>query len=394
MIHRFSLKNFHSVDKEVTVDFVVDDKTPHTDRYARLKSGTRVSLVQALIGPNAAGKTTALRALTFVHWLLTESFPGHRFEKDLPYRPFAGNQDKDRESEISVDFEIEGSIYMYSVSFNQKKIISEKLDVKSLATQRVTTKKLFSRAWNSESDAYDLDDSGFDLPGGYWQSKELGRTSTINVASKFGHQLASKIFRYWNNCVLSNAELYHHYFHSNHRSYGVYDAMRYFGRDEETKKRMETETRTYADFGISGIGDEVIRHKYANGVEFDLEPEEESSGTANFMSISRMIDVVLRDGGIAVIDEFDAYLHPRMFASLLNKFFDPNKNKGKGQLLITTHNLDIFNLIDPKYQLLLVEKSAGGSSELRQIRARADANHLQKYLAGEYGALPDIRRLL
>jgi len=378
MIHRFSLSNFHSVDEKITVDFVVDDKAPQSNRYTRLQSGTRVSLVQALIGPNAAGKTTALRALSFLSWLVTDSFPGNRYETELPYKPFAGNRDTGKPSELFIDFEISGSVYSYTVTFNQKNILSEELSVRSLATLRMTTKKLFSRKWDQDRENYVLHDNGFDLPGGYWQSKELGRTSIINVAYKFGHEQASEIFNYWDDCVLTNVDIYHSYFHSNRRGYNVYDALRYFGRDENTKKRMERETKIYADFGISSIGNEMIRHRYGNGVEFELDPEEESSGTVSFMNISRMIDAVLRDGGIAVVDEFDAYLHPRMFASLINKFFDTKINIGRGQLLMTTHNLNIFNLIDPKQQLLLVEKNDQGSTEVRYIRGRADANHLQK----------------
>jgi AAA15 family ATPase/GTPase len=169
----------------------------------------------------------------------------------------------------------------------------------------------------------------------------------------------------------------------------MYEALQYFGKDQATRKNIEDDARRYADLGISSFNAGKIRHKYGN-LEFDLEPEEESSGTRNYIGMSKMLSIVMKNGGIAIIDEFDAYLHFNMFKSLLNKFLDSSHNQAGGQILITTHNLGIFNLVDPKHQIVLTVKDNSGATKLRTIQDRADANYMQKYLNNEYGALPTI----
>lgn len=386
MIYTFTAKNFHSIDEEVTIDFVVDDKTPRSDKYIHSKLGTKLSVVQALVGPNAAGKTTALRALTFIQWLMLRSFTSSHFDRQLPFRKFAGNSNNKKPTELSVTFEMKKEIYTYSVVLSKTRIITEDLNVKSLTTKRMTTKRIFNRQWSAKTKSYIIEDYSFGLPDGYWRSAELSQASLIAAAGKFGHEYAGRIMAYWKN-LESNVEDYYGYMRGYRHE--VYDALRYFNRDADSKKIAENEVRKYADFGISHIGNNgTIKHKFGD-IQFEIEIDEESSGTRHYLGLSKMIDVVLRRGGIAVIDEFDAYLHPNMFASLLKKFFDPKINKKHGQLLITTHNLAVFTLLDAKYQLLLTSKE-NGATKVKRIKDRADANHLIRYIEGAYGALPKI----
>lgn len=385
MIHSFTIKNFHSINEEVEIDFLVDDKTPNSSKYVHSASGAKLSLVQALIGPNAAGKTTALRAMTFLQWLIVRSFNATHYD-EMPFKKFAGNNKRSIPTQLSVTFEVDGEVYIYSVSLTKTRLLEEELNLRSLTKRRVTTKKVFFRKWNPKTKSYDIEDVNFGLPDGYWRSKELQQSSLISAASRFGHEYASRITGYWKH-IESNVEDYRGYVRGR---YEVYNALHYFSRDETSKKRAEKEVRRYADLGISSIGSNgMIKHKFGE-VQFEIEADEESSGTRHYLGISKMIDVALNEGGIAVIDEFDAYLHPNMFASLLQKFFDPKMNKKQGQLLITTHNLEIFRLLDPKYQLVLTEKDRGGATKVKRIKDRADANHLTRYIEGAYGALPEI----
>lgn len=383
MIHNFSVENFQSVDKPIRVSFVTDDKAPRSTRYFRAESGVNLSLVTALIGPNAVGKTTALRALSFIRWLFVNSFQMSHYEEGLPFTQFAGNNGKKLTS-LSAEFEIEGSIYNYNVVLRKTYIVEESLSVRSKVTQRTTTKSLFLRKWNRRQQNYDIEDHGFGLPDGYWRSKELRTVSVIAAAGKFGHEHAAKLVSYWRN-VQTNIEDSRYY---RPFSYQMYDALRYFDRDEATKKSVERDAKRYADLGISGFSGGKIKHKYGD-LEFSLDPDDESSGTRNYISLYKMIKVVLDEGGIAIIDEFDAYLHFNMFKSLISKFFDPTLNKKGGQLIMTTHNLGVFGLVDPNRQILLAEKKHG-ATVLKRIKDRADANHLQRYLGNFYGALPAI----
>ena len=88
MIHSFSCKNFYSFGKEVKVDFTVNDNAPQDNGYFKAKSGTRLSKIEAVIGPNASGKTNLLKVLPFIKWFIVESFKSDADEL-VPIKPLA-----------------------------------------------------------------------------------------------------------------------------------------------------------------------------------------------------------------------------------------------------------------------------------------------------------------
>ena len=92
MIHSFSAKNYYSFSDETKVFFTADEKTTNKGSYIKTAANARLSLVEAVIGPNASGKTTVMKALAFFKWLLSESYRNNR--KKLPYKAFALNKDK------------------------------------------------------------------------------------------------------------------------------------------------------------------------------------------------------------------------------------------------------------------------------------------------------------
>jgi hypothetical protein len=127
--------------------------------------------------------------------------------------------------------------------------------------------------------------------------------------------------------------------------------------------------------------------------KFDLSLENESSGTMQLLILLKHILVVLENGGIAVIDEFDSSLHPDMVHELIGLFTDAAANPKRGQLLFSTHNQRILAQLD-KYQIVLTEKNDQGATEawrLDEIKGvRSDDNYYTKYMSGAYGATPKI----
>ena len=103
--------------------------------------------------------------------------------------------------------------------------------------------------------------------------------------------------------------------------------------------------------------------------------------------------LVLSQGGIAILDEFDVNLHPEMVMALFNLFVQPETNPKNAQLLFSTHSHLVLSALD-KYQIVLVEKNEKGFSESWRLdemaNVRADENYYTKYLAGAYGAVPKI----
>ncbi len=387
MIHKFSAQNFYSFEDEVVVDFRVDENAPANGGYCTTKSGTRLSLVQAVVGPNASGKTTALRALSFINWFIVKSFRHNMGE--IPVMVFAGNRKSGKPIKLSIEFETDNGVHVYNLEIDEKRLLKEELLIKSLTKKRVTSKKLFTRQWNEQTKSYTLDDTAFDLRENYWSNEELGNTSIIAAAYRFGHGYAKHIVDYWKRFE-TNVEIDERFIPYR---YGAYQALRYYESHEDSRRQAEKDVRRYADLGIESFGkDGMIKHRFGDST-YELDFEHESSGTRQFLSLIRMMDSALEKGGMVVVDEFDAYLHPQMVVSLVGKFLKKNTNKGHAQLLLSVHELLILNLLS-KYQINLARKNNRGATKIWRLDSekgiRSDDNLFAKYAKGTYGAWPTI----
>lgn len=156
---------------------------------------------------------------------------------------------------------------------------------------------------------------------------------------------------------------------------------------------------------ISEIGlqkSEVRATSYHNGINkngiktsFTLDLSDESDGTRKLMSIAPAIESVLNDGGIVLVDELEKELHPMLVNYIVAKFQSKTSNPNGAQLIFTTHNTELLNMeLMRKDQLYFADKNRkDGASELYSIGdfSTKTADNIRKgYLAGKYGATPDI----
>lgn len=151
---------------------------------------------------------------------------------------------------------------------------------------------------------------------------------------------------------------------------------------ESTNDKGETRT-LYLPFGA---------HK-ADGKEFDLLMFNESSGTQSAFTLLSKIIPILEQGGLAVIDEIEADLHPHMLAELIDLFISPETNPHQAQLIFSTHSHELINTLR-KEQILLVEKDNTLNTDAYRLNdiqgVRTDDNFYAKYMAGAYGAIPEL----
>lgn len=129
---------------------------------------------------------------------------------------------------------------------------------------------------------------------------------------------------------------------------------------------------------------------------FDL--FDESAGTRSWLALIPAVLLVLREGGVLVIDEIDASLHSLLTARLVALFNDPVTNLARGQLIFTTHDATLLHppLADEvldRDEVWFVEKDESGASTLYPLsdfKPRRDDNLERRYLAGQYGAVPRV----
>ncbi|OGG13946.1 hypothetical protein A3D77_03520 [Candidatus Gottesmanbacteria bacterium RIFCSPHIGHO2_02_FULL_39_11] len=403
MIHSFFCKNFYSFRDGVQLSFVVNEKAPNDYGYFKTPSGSRLSKVEAVIGPNASGKTNLLKVLPFLKWLIIDSFNINP-SASLPVQPFMFYGSAEKPVELSVEFELNSVIYSYEFNLVSTRILSEDLKIRSKTKEKITTKKIFSRNWIAKNNQYSFEGKNFDLPKGF-ENLLRSNASVISVLMRLNHKKSQEIARYWQNVetnvieagwigdqLMPNASAH------------LIETFSFFSENETLKKEAE-KLLTRFDLGLEAF--DIKKEKKDNGFLMNVRAlhvgsgekqylpiQYESSGTKQLFVLLKTILQVLSRGGVAILDEFDVNLHPDMILFLFELFIQPETNPHSAQILFSTHNHLVLSKLD-KYQIILTEKNEKGVSESwrldEMIGVRADDNYYSKYIAGAYGAVPKFK---
>ena len=396
MIHKFSLKNFYSFKDENEVSFVVDKNAPKTDSYAKSAFDVRINKTAAVLGANSSGKTNLLKVLPFLSWFIKDSYT-LKPDEEIPVEAFFFNKNP---LVLSVQFEIEKTMYEYNLELAENKVFSEKLSIKEKG--KVQYSRLFKREWKKKTKKYVFKDYNYNLPTSF--EKLLGdNASVISTANRAKHNLSVEIVKYWNNSIANVTKL-------GRMDSKLSNAAKFFYSNPKFKKRAD-ELLCQFDLGLLGTKIKKFETKGENGKKeiiyfpFGLHKIknikrripllffDESRGTQNLFSLLEPILKVLDSGGMLILDEFDADLHPQMIPELVNLFNSKIYNPKNAQLFFSTHSPQILNELD-KYQIFFAEKNKNGASEVWRLDdikgVRSDDNYYAKYISGAYGAVPNV----
>lgn len=124
-----------------------------------------------------------------------------------------------------------------------------------------------------------------------------------------------------------------------------------------------------------------------------LSEYDESTGTKSFLRLLIILCDALKKGGLAVIDELDASLHPLLVSRALDFFV---LFKKEAQIICTSHAPVIFSTkVVRRDELILVEKTPDGETFIMRAsdykEARKNANLNSRYLEGKFGGVPLIK---
>ena len=394
MLHRYAFSNFQSFRERTEVSWLLDRKVPEAVWSRQAGSGERVSTVMAVIGPNASGKTALLKPVLFLDWFMRHSFSADPVAP-LPFQPHAAAPSEPSEFEVDIDFE--GRLWRYTLRCTQKRVLHEALYMKHERMRYV-----FVRDWNEAAQGYDIKQQDFGFVASEAR-KVRSNASLIATAAQYGVPLAQRLV---NSTVWSNI---HQFGRMVNDSDQLMRAAAYFAGQEAQRQQLVRLLSAW-DLGLSDVQVRELEtvlpdgkkekfwlpfgiHRAANGAQFELPFMLESSGTQGALVLLHRLLPVLQAGGLAVIDEFESDLHPHMLEPILDLFANPVTNPHGGQLLFTCHAMEVLNIVH-KAQVMLVEKDANNESSAWRLDSvegiRSDDNFYAKYMAGAYGAVPQL----
>ena len=395
MIHRYAFANFQSYLEWTEVSWLLDGKVPQSVWARTAPTGERVSSVMSVVGANASGKTALLKPLLFLDWFVSQSFATDA-QALIPVQPHMSASDAPSEFEVEVDFE--GRLWRYTLRCTRERVLHE-----SLYAKHDRMRYVFVRDWSEHEQAYSVKQKDFGLLPAE-AKKVRPNASLIATAAQYGVPLAQRIAA--SSGVRSNM---YQYGRRQSDAGQLVVAAAHFVQSDNQRSQLVSMLRRW-DLGLKDVDIRQIEnvmpdgskqsfwvpfgiHATASSTNFELPFMLESNGTQSlFVLLSRLLPA-LEGGGVAVIDELENDLHPHMLEPILELFASSKTNPHGAQLLFTCHAVEVLNLLH-KAQVMLVEKNEHNQSTAWRLDSvsgvRNDDNLYAKYMAGAYGAVPQL----
>jgi len=417
MLVRLEVENFRSVADAVTLSMVAID---HDREAAREQEplGERLLTLAGIYGPNASGKSNVLAALGWLQSAVRDSL--RSWEDEIPVEPFAFGAWATRPSRFVVEATVDGVRVDYELEVTRDRVLYEALYEYPERRRR--------RVFERDGDELTIARGLGALAGA--RSLLTSRTLALSAMRRFDDgrvgAFASRVLRMQtfgvNRRWLGTA-----------RPEAWVDAwasptVKLFG-DEAAQPTLfdgpdidsplvaprdrALALLRLADLGIEDVtfvdepvamadGSTRIRRRpqlvhRAGDARVPFELRAESEGTRTWFGLIGPVLSALDRGGLIVVDELDASLHPALSVELLRLFRDQATNPHDAQLVFTSHDAALLNHLN-RDEVWLTEKSDDGSTHLGALsdfageRVRRSQNLESAYLHGRFGALPDVDR--
>lgn len=393
-LRNLTIQNFQSILDPVAVSLILNGHAPDDRRAFTTSTGARLTKVLAVLGANGSGKTTVMKSLAFLNWFMCQSFQVAP-DASIPVTPhFSAASDP---TSLEIEFELDDKIYRYHVSLTTERVYQESLHVH----QQRSFAYVFTRVWNPSQQCYEIKQKNF----GMLQKEAMKvrqNASLISTAAQYEIDIAKRITQL---SITANINVLGRQAVDHQRVISTSDV---YASNEKMRIRMAKILASW-DLGLTDV--RIEKHKATredgssddinvpfgihtvNNHDYKLMLLNESSGTQGAFVLLAHILPVLANGGVAVLDEMEADLHPHMLTPILDLFFSPKTNPHNAQLIFTSHSMEVLSHLH-KGQVLLVEKDADCKTSAWRLDSvkgvRPDDNLYAKYMAGAYGAIPNL----
>jgi len=429
MLIEFSVGNYKSFKEIQTIHFQaakIKSKYASVDEQNVFAANQKYDLLKSKVvyGANASGKSNLVSAMRAFARIIQGSFKDARLVLGLS-NPFVLSElSEDTPTFFQASFIISGIFYRYGFQVKQGVITDEWLFGRPEKVEVYYFKREGQEVTINEARMNDMAVFKEQKTSPLYPETSL----VLTVASALNRDLCAKITDYFENKFLTISGL------RNPRLASIaFDQMNdpNFANQVTSLLQsidngivsMETINREIENFElkVNGVVDkrnaelfqamkgEKLRAIYTNRNKYNEKNEvvgqtsidlilQEAEGTKKIFELAAPLFVVLRDGGLLVIDEFDARLHPRLSRKIIELFNSKATNPKNAQLLVISHDT---NLMDAKLlrrdQICFVEKDKYGASSVYSLveykGIRNNASFEADYLKGKYGAVPFLNEM-
>lgn len=425
MLIEFTVGNYRSFHEPQTLSLLAEpltskNKSMDANNVFQIEPHPRLLTSAAIYGANASGKSNLIGALHFMRLFVLNSPKETMATGGIEAEPFQLNRAAAAlPSSFQVVFIMDGFRYRYGFEVNSERVIAEWLYT-AAATRE-------SRLFEREGDEIAV---GNRFPEGRkLKAQTRPNALFLSVAAQFNGPTAQAILGWFRRLGINR---------------GVLDIPFYTTEDFLNGNRAEAirELICRLDLGIADLkversaisepefpdempveivqalktlfdaadNEQVTVHtvhtvydetgRPVGQAEFDLD-EHESAGTQKLFSLAGPLLETLETGGLLVIDELDARLHPLLSRELVKLFNNRETNAKGAQLIFTTQDTNLLdNTLFRRDQIWFVEKDRRGASNLYSLAefkgVRNDLSFERGYIQGRFGAIPylNLNKLL
>lgn len=413
MIQEIIIRNFLSFRDEVRFNFeATKDKFAEDSQVVKINENTRLLRFAIIYGFNASGKSNLLEVFEFL------SFFWRNRPKDIDSKtgviPFRFDHDSVASpSYFEVTFFVNAIKYCYQLELDQNQVYLEKLSyyktsqpimlfervlkdgqsdiqfnpkavkiasaVKDIISANCLRNTSFFVARNQVNVALPLIDDA-----GQWMRNRLmnviGPASNLTSFAQQKASANSELIKYIVG-FLKEADFNITDISSDFVNKQLPDDIVKFlteDNDDADEATIQEVDRIKREHTIRQFRT-TFQHKVENqnGTEFyQMDKSLESTGTIRTFGIEAAIYEVLRNNAVLPIDELETSLHPMLLEKIL---FEYLKTGAESQLIVTTHNDGLLDLVDDlirKDSVWFTEKNDSGVTDLYKLTDFRGVNRL------------------
>jgi AAA15 family ATPase/GTPase len=429
MLLEFKVSNYRSIGEEEILSLIPASMQKEHPENIISKGGYKVLNAIGLYGNNASGKSNLLRSMSLFDKILHLSARTPSTTK-LPYDPFLlreGWENKPTKFEIS--FLAKGDVkYRYGFTFNQEEIVTEWLYRKAVGREVVLflrekdtidvssafkgSNKLFDAAveatrpnalFLSFCDVFNIEEAKaifqwlkyFYMLDGLRTEAESWQTVSMWDKNEADRELIKKFFDRV-NLDIDGLDVITKDFDAADLPNEISDSMRNMLTHQLSGKKSYTILARHRIYSADG-------EPTNKNISWKME-ERESAGTNKIFHLIGPVLRALTHGGVLIIDEIEAKMHPLLTLDTINFFLDKTTNPKGAQLIFATHDTNLLTYSNLRRdQIYFVEKNKWESTETfslsdfvylpqtglsKPVKERPDADKEKRYIEGRYGAVP------